>query len=100
MYQDRFKAYVKDLNSMNLDLIQFTNQIADAIYYKYPASFTLPLQIALTPLYFLRLFLDQVKKSHFFNLLIFCKILDLFICCNCVNLFGCIINLFFIIVKC
>lgn len=60
MYKDRFKTYVKSKDNMNLDLIAFTNEIADAIGYNYPASFTLPLQTALIPLYYIRLFLDQV----------------------------------------
>lgn len=62
MDKNRLSTYVKDLNSMNADLIVFTNQISDAIGYRYPATFTLPLKDALTPLYFLRLFLDQVSK--------------------------------------
>lgn len=60
MYRDRFQTYIKALNEMNSDLIVFTNEISDAIDYRYPATFTLPLQVTLTPLYFLRLFLDQI----------------------------------------
>lgn len=67
MYKDRLTTYVKALNAMNLDMIAFTNQVSDAIGYQYPATFTLPLQAALVPLYYLRLFLDQVINNFFFD---------------------------------
>ena len=41
-------------------MITFTNQVADAIGFTFPATFTLPLQAALIPLYYIRLFLDQI----------------------------------------
>ena len=67
MYADRFNTYVKDLKPMNRDFITFTNQVADYLGYDYPATFSLPLQQAMQPLYFLRLFLDQVALSMFVN---------------------------------
>lgn len=60
MYRNRFETYVKDSDGLNADMIDFTNEVADAIGYTYPASFTLPISTALTPLYFIRLFLDQI----------------------------------------
>ena len=60
MDANRFTTYVKDKPNMDLDLIGFTNDIADTLGYTYPADFTLPLRAALVPLYYLRLFLSQV----------------------------------------
>ncbi len=51
---------MKDQTGLNADMIVFTNQVADAIGFNYPATFTLPLLAALQPLYYIRLFLDQV----------------------------------------
>jgi hypothetical protein len=51
---------MKDQTGLNSDMIDWTNQVADAIGYTYPATFTLPLTVALQPLYYIRLFLDQV----------------------------------------
>eukprot|EP01119_Soliformovum_irregulare_P011698 TRINITY_DN2957_c0_g2_i5.p1 TRINITY_DN2957_c0_g2~~TRINITY_DN2957_c0_g2_i5.p1 ORF type:complete len:779 (-),score=230.88 TRINITY_DN2957_c0_g2_i5:26-2362(-) len=60
MYKDRFIAYVKSQTGMDADLIDFTNQVADTLGYTFPVTFTLPLRTALIPLYFIRLFLDQI----------------------------------------
>lgn len=72
MYNNRFETYVKDQKGMNFDMIAFTNEVSgtqffqtvtyhvDALGFTYPVDFTLPLYTALIPLYYIRLFLDQV----------------------------------------
>jgi len=60
MYKERLSTYVKNQDGLNKGVIQFTNQVADKLGYDYPVTFSLPLADALAPLYFLRLFLDQI----------------------------------------
>eukprot|EP01114_Cavostelium_apophysatum_P002845 TRINITY_DN1253_c0_g3_i1.p1 TRINITY_DN1253_c0_g3~~TRINITY_DN1253_c0_g3_i1.p1 ORF type:complete len:1241 (+),score=361.47 TRINITY_DN1253_c0_g3_i1:25-3723(+) len=60
MYRDRFETYIQNLKKMTAGMIVFTNQVADAIGYDFPATFQLPLHTALEPLYYIRMFLDQI----------------------------------------
>lgn len=59
-YTDRLSAYMKALEPMTADVIQFTNQVARAIGIKYPATFTVPVAKALELSIFIRYFLDNI----------------------------------------
>lgn len=61
--RDRLKSYVKDNNGLQADMIKFTNLVAEALGINYPAEFSLPLVTALTGVYYIRLFLDQIFVS-------------------------------------
>lgn len=60
MYTERFTTYLKPVKEMNADLIDLTNNVSDAIGYRYPVTLALPVAGALEPLYFIRLFLDNI----------------------------------------
>lgn len=63
MYEKRFEAYVLDRQGLDEKMIQFTNQVAEAIGIDYHATFSLPIAVGLQSLYFIRLFLDQIMTA-------------------------------------
>ena len=62
-YKHRVSTYLKDLDSMNADLIKFTDTVALSIGLDYPATFTTPIAATLTITQYIRYFLDNIFYS-------------------------------------
>ena len=62
-YAGRFSTYQKSTEGMNLDLIEFTNEMVEALGVYYPVELTLPVQEILVGLNYLRMFLDQIFNA-------------------------------------
>ena len=62
-YKQRVSTYLKDLDSMNADLIRFTDTVALSIGLDYPATFTTPIAATLTITQYIRYFLDNIFYS-------------------------------------
>lgn len=62
-YRDRLDAYLKDLKAMHIDIIRFTNDVAENMGFRTPNTFTTPLDVSLQQTIFLRYFLDNIFAS-------------------------------------
>lgn len=62
-YKNRFETYVKETSGMEFDMIQFTNDVVEALGVYYPVNLQLPLKDILVTLNYLRMFLDQIFNS-------------------------------------
>jgi ABC-type antimicrobial peptide transport system permease subunit len=60
MYADRLNSYVGTKDSIDIDMIHFTNAVGDAIGYGESIAMQTTLATAMGALYFVRLFLDQI----------------------------------------
>jgi ABC-type antimicrobial peptide transport system permease subunit len=60
MYTERLTTYVGTKDSIDIDMIRFTNDIGDAVGYGEPIAMQTTLATAMGALYFVRLFLDQI----------------------------------------
>eukprot|EP00004_Rigifila_ramosa_P022811 TRINITY_DN6304_c0_g1_i1.p1 TRINITY_DN6304_c0_g1~~TRINITY_DN6304_c0_g1_i1.p1 ORF type:complete len:1190 (-),score=307.13 TRINITY_DN6304_c0_g1_i1:20-3532(-) len=69
-YTHRMAAYMSPQDELHKHLIDFTNQVSEALGIDYPAVFQLPLASSLELSYFLRLFLDQLFGAALVLLLI------------------------------
>jgi ABC-type antimicrobial peptide transport system permease subunit len=59
-YGDRYSAYTKSQNGMDLAMIGLTNSIVDTLGVDYPVTMTLPIALALFGTQFISMFLDQI----------------------------------------
>jgi hypothetical protein len=60
MYTERLRSYVGTKDSIDIDMIHFTNAVGDAIGYGESIAMQTTLATAMGALYFVRLFLDQI----------------------------------------
>eukprot|EP00698_Gefionella_okellyi_P021274 TRINITY_DN6854_c0_g1_i1.p1 TRINITY_DN6854_c0_g1~~TRINITY_DN6854_c0_g1_i1.p1 ORF type:complete len:1082 (+),score=291.51 TRINITY_DN6854_c0_g1_i1:95-3340(+) len=60
VYRDRMKAYVKNSDDMNADILRFSDIVGAALGAEFPVTVTAPVLAGLSATGFIRLFLDQI----------------------------------------
>lgn len=60
MNKNRVKAYGKEQSALDLDMVHFTNDVAEGVGIDYPVSFQLPIAETLTQFQFTKVSLDQI----------------------------------------